>query len=331
MTYFKNVKSFEDLKDQFKALARKNHPDCGGDAETMKAINAEYDTLFPIWKHRYNATAAEPTTETVDSTRTHFYTQNGWAGSRYESGRTLKEIAQIVRKYVKETYPTYKFSVRTEYASMCQELHVDMKESPIEVYKTFEELDDEDKRLIRIKAEHNNYFKLTSWNDAELKAEFERIWAEHGDFFKALNEITKAVIKDVDDLVNSYNYSDCDGMIDYFDVNFYYFGCAQNNGRDIKIVPKTARIKNRKEQVAPAKDSRTADQKAAELPENEYEITESEHTKTHEKIFVVKVIRTLSREEYLQVKEYMKSLGGYYSKFVHGFIFKENPADLLTA
>ena len=102
MAYFKNVKSFEDLKEQFKALARKNHPDCGGDAETMKAINAEYDTLFPIWKHRYNTTAAEPTTETADSTRTHFYTQNGWAGSKYDSRRTTKEVAALVRAYVKE-------------------------------------------------------------------------------------------------------------------------------------------------------------------------------------------------------------------------------------
>lgn len=44
--YFKNVKSLEDLKNQFKALARKNHPDAGGNADTMKEINCEYDALF---------------------------------------------------------------------------------------------------------------------------------------------------------------------------------------------------------------------------------------------------------------------------------------------
>ena len=36
-------------------------------------------------------------------------------------------------------------------------------------------------------------------------------------------------------------------MIDYFDVNFYYFGCLKDNGRDIKFVPKTARIPSQKE------------------------------------------------------------------------------------
>ena len=52
--YFKNIKSFEDLKNQFKLLARKNHPDAGGDAEIMKEINCEYDALFPIWKEHHN-------------------------------------------------------------------------------------------------------------------------------------------------------------------------------------------------------------------------------------------------------------------------------------
>lgn len=50
MKHFKNVKSYEDLKDQYKALLKKNHPDNGGDLETMKEINVEYDALFPIWK-----------------------------------------------------------------------------------------------------------------------------------------------------------------------------------------------------------------------------------------------------------------------------------------
>ena len=57
MKYFKNVKSLEDLKSQFKALARKNHPDAGGNIETMKEINCEYDALFPIWKDRQNTAA----------------------------------------------------------------------------------------------------------------------------------------------------------------------------------------------------------------------------------------------------------------------------------
>ena len=324
MKYFKNVKSFEDLKNQFRELARKNHPDAGGDAETMKAINQEYDTLFPIWKHRHNATAAEPTTETADSTRTHFYTQNGWAGSKYDSSRSTKEVAALVRAYVKEIYPTYKFSVRYSHASMCSEVHVELVNAPYEIYKQFEELTQEERFWVWQRAEYNSWVKPFGCLDDEHMAILKKAYEEHT-FLKRYTEVVQSVIDDIDREVNSYRYDDSDGMIDYFSTNFYWFG-VKLSGK-FKVVEKTARIKNKPENTAPA----TTDQvDAVALPESEYEIKESEHTKTHEKIFVVKVIRTLSREEYLQVKEYMRSLGGYYSKFVHGFVFKENPAELLT-
>ena len=35
-------------------------------------------------------------------------------------------------------------------------------------------------------------------------------------------EWAKAILIDVNDVINSYRHSDCDGMIDYFDVNFWY-------------------------------------------------------------------------------------------------------------
>lgn len=62
-----------------------------------------------------------------------------------------------------------------------------------------------------------------------------------------------------------------------------------------------------------------------------YEVSEDVDTRTNEKIYLVKVVEKLSREEYIQVNKYMKSLGGYYSKFKHAFLFKENPSDKLNA
>jgi hypothetical protein len=59
-------------------------------------------------------------------------------------------------------------------------------------------------------------------------------------------------------------------------------------------------------------------------------IKEDTDTRDNSKIYVVKVNRTLTKEEYIQVNKYMKSLSGYYSKFKHGFIFKENPINLLN-
>lgn len=330
--YFKNVKSFEDLKSQYKELLKANHPDNGGDVEIMKEINVQFDAAFKIWKDRHNT--AEPqhkTTETADSVRSKFYTDFGWEGSNHSWNRSLKEVAQIVRAYVKEKYPTYKFSVRTSYASMCQELHVTLKESPIEIYKTFEELTEDDKDALIRRAMYNHYFNLTCWNDAELKAELEKIWREHGNFFKCLNEVTQAVIEDVDNFVKSYNYSDCDGQIDYFHVDFYYFGCAQNNGKDIFIVPKTARIK--KTATAPAKKAAEPKQAESESIEQKssytYKITKGEDTRDGSELWVVRIVESLSKAEYIAVNKAMKELNGYYSKFKHGFIFRFDPAEVL--
>ncbi len=46
MKHFKNVKTLAELKDQYKKLAFQNHPDRGGNTETMQEINAEYDALL---------------------------------------------------------------------------------------------------------------------------------------------------------------------------------------------------------------------------------------------------------------------------------------------
>ena len=61
-----------------------------------------------------------------------------------------------------------------------------------------------------------------------------------------------------------------------------------------------------------------------------YEVTEDADTRTGEKIYLAKVIEKLSREEYINVNQYIKSLGGYYSKFKHAFLFKENPCEKLN-
>ena len=44
--FFAEVQTIDELKKEYKRLAKENHPDLGGDAETMKAINAEYENLF---------------------------------------------------------------------------------------------------------------------------------------------------------------------------------------------------------------------------------------------------------------------------------------------
>lgn len=43
--FFKNVDCIEELKEQYKKLCFKHHPDKGGKTEDMQQINAEFDEL----------------------------------------------------------------------------------------------------------------------------------------------------------------------------------------------------------------------------------------------------------------------------------------------
>ena len=61
----------EELKSQYRKLAFQYHPDCGGTDQDMKAVNNEYDALFPKLKDIHQNkdgekyTARESTTETA--------------------------------------------------------------------------------------------------------------------------------------------------------------------------------------------------------------------------------------------------------------------------
>ena len=64
--------TLEELKAQYRKLAFQHNPDRGGNLDTMKAVNAEYDLLFPKLKDIHKTkdgetyTAKQTTTETAD-------------------------------------------------------------------------------------------------------------------------------------------------------------------------------------------------------------------------------------------------------------------------
>ena len=95
-----------------------------------------------------------------------------------------------------------------------------------------------------------------------------------------------------------------------------------------KVVKKT--IKTEKKNAA-STTTETVQREETRVSAYTYEVSEDTDTRTGEKIFLVKVAEKLSCEEYTTVNKYIKSLGGYYSKFKHAFLFKENPAEKLNA
>ena len=94
-----------------------------------------------------------------------------------------------------------------------------------------------------------------------------------------------------------------------------------------KVVKKT--IKSEKK-TSTSTTTETVQAEETSVNSYTYEESEDTDTRTGEKIYLVKVAEKLSREEYITVNKYIKSLGGYYSKFKHAFLFKENPSEKLN-
>lgn len=215
MSYFVNITSLSELKNQYRKLAIANHPDKGGSVEIMQVINSEYDALYKIWIDRMPEDM-QPTDKTGEQSRRRFYTQYGWEGSRYDGKLDTKDIAKLVREYCKEQWNQWKFSVRCHFASMCCEIRIELQGGPI-------------KQAVReTKNCSGKWGVQTSYKFHDTD---ERIVPE-----------AEVVMKDVVEYCMSYNYDDSDAMIDYFDTNFYLFEEVAGI-EDWKEIHKTARLK----------------------------------------------------------------------------------------
>ena len=310
--YFKNIKSIDDLKSQYRKLAIKYHPDMGGDIEVMKAINIEYDILFPVWKDKYEGETGEQLNETSKSTRKSFYTQNGWEGYNYNAALSTTEIAAIIRKYCKEHFPDWKFSVTSSCFSGGSEINIAVMEAPRQIFN------------IDVCREEYQRYKNGDYYGRGLAIDVEKMlndgclhWQLHkinSTLQPYFTEYGYNVIENVFSFMQSYNYDDSDSMIDYFDCNFYYNIDIGSFKKPFKIVPKTARLSS------PDNKLRATDY---------YSVSKSKHTKTGDDIWLVKINKNLSREEYFDESKKMRSLGGYYSKYTHSFIFKHDPSTII--
>lgn len=155
-------------------------------------------------------------------------------GENYNKNLTAKDIARLVRKFLKETYPTYKFSVRTK---NIDSLRVEMLESPIEICKNFEELNDWDFETISKKIKDGISF--LAMTKEEKKKHLTNDDGRVVTFL--LNDETKKVIEDVNRYVYSYLRDDSDVMRDCFDRNFNFAGCEY---RETKVTDKQTNTVN---------------------------------------------------------------------------------------
>lgn len=119
------------------------------------------------------------------------------------------------------------------------------------------------------------------------------------------------------------------GRGNHFNIYINRFQGFINKGSISFCTLETVKVPYSKEKVVKVVDN---EPKATEpVNSGEFTVQESMHTKTGEKIWLVKCTRELSKDEYKDVAIRMKKLGGYYSRVVHAFVFKGNPTELLKS
>lgn len=152
-----------------------------------------------------------------------FYTQNGWAGSNYDSKLSTKEIAANVRAYAKKNFPEFKFSVRSEWSMYADSMYIELRSGPCVPF------------VEGSRSAERGYMSTMStvkgWEN-ELTPEM----------FKVLDAVTT--------YASSFRYNDSDGMQDYFDTNFYIHIEVSDEYKVIEPKAKKSSIKTEKAEEA---------------------------------------------------------------------------------
>lgn len=194
MNFLQHIQSLAELKKEYRRQALLHHPDRGGSTDMMQRLNAEFVKLYQVWKDdtksSENATGYD--TDYAGSSANEYanyvYNEYRWEGSNYK-GQRPPEICELIRRWLRERYSRYKFSVtRSHYDSiyiflMEADFEPFTKESGITTYKEL------------------NHYHLDKDTDITDRA--------------------REVMENVRSYAQSYNYDNSDIMTDYFDTNFY--------------------------------------------------------------------------------------------------------------
>ena len=133
----------------------------------------------------------------------------------------LREVSQRVRKQLKAEFPETVFSVRTEYYSMGQALHVSVMQTPLTIVRPLSTIPE---RLIKYtcdrgytreqleRTQASRYHQLNQYMD-----DYDPDKWNNGVF---LTEDGHRFLKRVLAIINHYNYDDSDSQTDYYDVHF---------------------------------------------------------------------------------------------------------------
>ena len=253
MKYFTKKMTLEEVKAAYRKAAMQLHPDRGGSTEAMQELNSEFEIAFALAQRFQFTEKGDNTTETAGNYRRQFYTANGWQGERYDRSLTTKDIAKLIREYVKNAHPAYHFSITSDIDSIT----IALTEYPVELTNSDLMLNyyhtDYHKRWSYVPSKGNIETDSMTQSDIEewinYQVETANCEKRFVDSDTWINPVVYAVMKDVKNFMNSYNYDDTDSMTDYFDRNFYDYMEIGRDGKPAKLVERTARASKKEKEA----------------------------------------------------------------------------------
>lgn len=221
----------------------------------------------------------------------NFYTSNGWAGKNYDRNLKGKDIAAKVRAFVKNEFPDFKFSIRSKFGMQADTIYITVLSGPIPA--------------------------LCEGNTRS----YESCVSGFGDAYKGrITDEMLAVLDKVHSFVSSFRYSDCDGMIDYFDTNFYCWMYVGDYDRPYQITGKKERNNNQANNPNQSKEVKPVESVSG------FEIVE----------YSEKSIAVFGDTK--SIKEELKAIGGKFNPALKnngekraGWIFPKKQADKVRA
>lgn len=181
---------------------------------------------------------------------TNFYTPNGWQGKNYNSRIKGKEVAKLLREYIKENddLNACKWSIRVSDCGYSSDrLEIALMAAPFDPF--------------------TEYFKENKEYD------YKQGYTQHATYDKFITPQCLALINKVQNFVLGYVRDDSNAMIDYFDRNIYDHYTVGKFDKPFQICePKKAKSKPAKTEATEKKGTTTTGLQLIEYSEKAFAV-----------------------------------------------------------
>lgn len=280
-----------------------NPPRCNWHIEKNGKIVAKGNGAFQFYNLAYNGDCMRPIDEIMKE-------------NRYYAGDDRRKTIEKFQSFIKKIESISSMKIGDEEDPEFETIMVEKKKTIIKPV-----ICDKDESGYGIK--EGNFFILnTNFNYGRSKGNVYKIYKVTDKLLYA-HRMNRKLTKELSGSSNAANHFCTD--IERFDVFFKKGAISFCILKEDVIVEKSEKCvkktQNQHENVIGS---------SSEKNKIKFDIVEDVDTRDNSSIFVVKLKDTLDKDLFKNVTGKIKEIGGYYSRFKKGFLFRENPTEKLS-